>query len=525
MANLTINNIKIQVAEGTSVLKAAEKLGIKIPTMCFHEGFTNHPSCMICLVKDVKTGKLQPSCALPVANGMEIITDDDEIYNARKEALELLLSDHVGDCAAPCQTTCPAFMDIPKMNRLIADGNFDEALKTVKEQIALPLILGYICPAPCEKACRRTQIDEAVSICGLKKFVAAFDIENNNFYLPEKETKTNKKVTVIGSGPAGLACAFYLLKHGHDCVVFDKNAEAGGTLRYDISEEKLPKKALDTEIGILKKYGVEIQLNTEISKQTFENEIKKEFDAVVFATGDFDKSNLNSFNFENTKNGIAVNKDTFEVNQNGIFACGNIIRSRRMAVTSVAQGKAAALSVDLFLKGEKPEKVHRMFNSKFGKLFEEEIIEYQKEAIPDSRTILANGKLDNFSVEQAITEAKRCMHCDCRKPQSCKLRIYADEYNADRKKFLFGERKIIKKYFQHELIVYEPGKCIKCNLCVEISAREKNTLGFTSIGRGFNVEINVPFKKSLNEIFRETAKKCANACPTGAISIKQFNDE
>lgn len=520
MIKLRINNTSIEVSEGSSVLKAAESMGIKIPTMCFHEGFTNHPSCMLCLVKDAKSGKLHPSCALPAAENMEIITDDDEIFEARKEALELLLSDHVGDCEAPCRNSCPAFMDIPLMNRLIAEGNFDEALKVVKEEIALPLILGYICPAPCEKACRRTQLDEAVSICGLKKFVAADDIESQRKYLPEKETATNKNIAIIGTGPAGLSCAFYLLKLGHNCVLFDKNPEVGGTLRYEIPEEKLPNLAIDAEVEILKQFGAEFRLNSEISKEVFEAEIKKEFDAVVFAMGDFENTNLKNFGFESGKYGIIINRDTFEVNQNGIFACGNIIRSRRMAVTSVAQGKSTALSVHQYLNGIIPEKKHKMFNSKFGKLFEEEIAEYQKETIPDQRNNLQNGKMDNFTKEQASAEAERCMHCDCRKPHNCKLRNYSDEYDADRKKFLFGEREKIKKYFQHEIIVYEPEKCIKCDLCVEISAREKDVLGFTSIGRGFDVEISMPFNNSISEVFNRTAEKCAMACPTGAISLK-----
>ena len=520
MIKLKINNTSIEMPEGTSVLKAAESLGIKIPTMCFHEGYTNHPSCMLCLVKDAKTEKLHPSCALPVDNNMEIITDDDEIHEARKEALELLLSDHVGDCEAPCRPSCPAFMDIPLMNRLIAESKFDEALRVVKEEIALPLILGYICPAPCEKACRRTQVDEAVSICGLKKHVAADDIISDKAYMPEKEAKSNKKVAIIGTGPAGLAAAFYTLKHGHDCVLFDKNEAAGGTLRYEILNEILPNSAIDEEIAILEKYGAEFRLNTEINQEFYNKSLKVEFDAIVFATGDFNKSKLSEFNFESGNYGIIVNRSTFEVNDAGVFACGNIIRSRRMAVTSVAQGKAAALSVHQYLNGLKPDKKKRMFNSKFGKLQNDELGEYVKESTLDKRIVLANGKVDDFSHEQAVTEAKRCMHCDCRKPNSCKLRIYADEYQADRKKFLFGDRKTIKKYFQHELIVFEPEKCIRCDLCVEIAAEGKDTFGFTNINRGFDVEISIPFDKPIEDLFAKTAEKCARLCPTGAISLK-----
>lgn len=520
MINLKINNTSIQVPTGTSVLKAAEQIGIEIPTMCFYEGFTNHPSCMVCLVKDTKSGKLHPSCALPAEEGMDIITEDNEIISARKEALELLLSDHVGDCEAPCRQACPAAIDIPKMNRLIAQGKFDEAFVIAKEELAIPLILGYICPAPCEKVCRRTQVDEAVSICSLHKFVADIDIEQKNFYLPTKEKESNKNVAIIGTGPAGLSCAFYLLRLGHNVVLFDKNTEAGGALRYEILNKELPNSAIDSEIGTLQNYGAEFRLNTEITKELFENELKKGFDAIVIAMGDFDKSNLHKFGFENGKYGISINKNTFEINQDGVFACGNIIRSRRMAVTSVAQGKATAWSVNQYLNGIKPEKKHRMFNSKFGKLFSEEIEEYKKETIPDKRIILENGKLGNFNNAQAITESTRCMRCDCRKPTTCKLRNYADEYSADRRKFAFGERKKVKKHFQHKLIVYEPEKCIRCNLCVDISTKEKDTLGFSSIRRGFDVEISIPFNKSIKEIFNRTAEKCANACPTGAISLK-----
>ena len=148
MIELKINNIAVSVEPGTTILKAAQQLGLEIPTMCHNDEIEHFNSCMICLVKNAQNGKLYPSCSMPVAEGMEIITLDDEIREARQTGLELLLSDHVGDCEAPCTIACPAHMNIPTMNRLLATGKFDQALKTVKENIALPSVLGYICPAP-----------------------------------------------------------------------------------------------------------------------------------------------------------------------------------------------------------------------------------------------------------------------------------------------------------------------------------------------------------------------------------------
>ncbi|RLD83295.1 MAG: hypothetical protein DRJ10_03760 [Bacteroidetes bacterium] len=520
MINIKIDNNNIQIPKGTTVLNAAKSVGIEIPTMCFLEGQSNHPSCMICVVKDKNTGKLFPSCAITATEGMEIISKDEEIINARKESLELLLSDHVGDCEAPCRPSCPANMNIPLMNRLIAEGKFSESNKVVKEDIALPLILGYICPAPCEKACRRTQVDNAVSICHLKKSVAAEDLNNENSYLPPKEKKSNKKVAIIGTGPGGLSAAFYLLKWGHECVLFDKNEEAGGTLRYEILENQLPNEAINKEVSLIKEYGAEFRMNYLITKEIYETELKKNFDAIILATGDFETSNFKDFEFESGKSGITIDKGTYETSEEGVFACGNIIRSRRMAINSVAQGKIAANSANIYLKGEKPQKAHRMFNSKFGKLFEAELDEYMKEAVPEKRIELEKGKMGDFSKEEAILEAKRCMHCDCRKVDDCKLRTYSDQYNADQRKYKFGERKTIKKYNQHDTVIYEPEKCIRCNLCVDITVKNGELTGLTSVGRGFNVQIDVPFGESMKNALTETAIKCAEACPTGAISLK-----
>ncbi len=521
MIKLTIDGIKISVAEGTTVHTAAKQLGVEIPTMCYLEGagFHNHPACMVCLVKDKSSGKLLPSCALPAVNNMNITTRDEEVMNARKEALELLMSDHVGDCDAPCRLGCPAYMNIPLMNRLIAKGNFQKAISIVKEEIALPHILGYICPAPCEKVCRRNEIDYSVQICQLKKFVAATDLQNNRIYFPKKDPASAKKVAVIGSGPAGLASAFYLLRDGHSCTIYDKNEMAGGSLRYQQMDKPLPPEVLDAEIEYLKSYGVDFKLNSYINQNVVNAFRKNGFDAIILATGANTVSNLLIDALDLSENGMNVNPDTFETSVVGVFACGSAVRTLKMAVRSVAQGKAAAHSVTTFLNGNTPEKGKRIFNSKFGKLAEEEFDEYLKEA-PNRRNLTEKYTgLKSYTIENAKAEADQCMHCDCRKMNNCLLRIHSDTYQIDRRNFLLGKRNNVSKFFKQDMIVYEPEKCIKCSLCVEISARKKEEIGFTHIGRGFDVKIKAPFGKSIDEALTSTAIECANACPTGAISL------
>ena len=166
------------------------------------------------------------------------------------------------------------------MNRLIAVGKFNESLAVVKRDIALPAVLGRICLAPCEGACHRKTVDEAVSICLLKRFVGDEGAE------PEiiPEPKTGKKVAVIGAGPAGLAAAYYLQLKGVEVTLLDKNEKPGGLLRTAISEEILPKEVLNKDIELILKTGVKFQGGKEINREFFET-LKNDFDAVILAAG------------------------------------------------------------------------------------------------------------------------------------------------------------------------------------------------------------------------------------------------
>lgn len=515
MIRLKINNKEIQVPEGTSVMKAAQQAGIDIPNMCWHEELEHFTSCMVCMVKDQSNGRLIPSCSVKSTDGMEILTEDEEVFDSRKTALELLLSEHVGDCEAPCQIACPAHMDIPKMNRLIAIGNLDEALKVVKRDIALPAVLGRICPAPCEGACHRKTVDEPVSICLLKRIAGDDGTE------PEIAAgrKTGKKVAVVGSGPAGLAAAYYLQLKGIQVKLFDKEDKAGGQLRTEINDEMLPKEVLDKEINAILNTGVEFHGGKEITSADFEK-LKADFDAVVVASGEVSKES-EKFGLKAGPKGIIADRNTYQTSDNKVFAVGNVLRSSRLAVRSVGQGKEVAFSVLQFLNVEKVKGETRLFNSRFGRLVKDEFAEYLKESVADKRIWPAKGDHSGFSKDEAIAEAKRCLHCDCRAIDNCKLRDYSERYQVNQKRFKTSERRNITKQINHGSVIYEPQKCIKCGICVRLTAKYSEKFGFTYIGRGFDVEIGVPFNEELGKGLTETAIKVAKSCPTGAISLKE----
>lgn len=517
MIKLTIDNHTIEVPTGTSVWKAAQSVGIEIPTMCYLEETGHFTSCMVCLVKDAHTGRLFASCSVAVSEGQNIITNDAETTESRKAALELLLSEHVGDCEAPCQLVCPAHMNIPLMNRLIAKGDFGKALEVVKRDIALPSILGRICPAPCEAGCRRKQVDEAVSICHLKMFVGDEDLKSDKPYLPKLAPLSGKKVAVIGAGPAGLAAAYYLQQKGHQSVIFDKNSQAGGELRL-IGEDILPGSVIDQEVARIVATGVELRLDETIDAVRF-SALQEEFDAVVVAAGTLTDEDPD-FGLKTIKTGFVADKTSYLTSSPKVFAAGNSLRASKLAVRSVGQGKEVATVIGNYFKTSEVKGYPERFNSKFGRLAESEFIQYKKDSEDAPRQ---KSDAAGFSKEAAMIEAKRCMHCDCRNPESCVLRELSDRYQAIQKRFQGEERFNVERFIHREGIVYESNKCIKCGICVRLTREHQEEFGFTFIGRGFDVKIGVPFNESVQRGLKKTAAIVAKACPTGALAM--FNAE
>ena len=288
MSNVTftLNGKKVTAETGTSILEAARRNGVAIPTLCFHESLHSPGSCWMCIVEIKGKHRFVPACSTSISNGTTIETDSSELYGIRKKNLERLLEQHCGDCNGPCEVSCPAGCDIPAFVSAIASGNDSEAIRIIKDDIPLPGILGRICPAPCEDECRRHGVDEPLSICALKRFAADRDNASGKRYIPSVKPKTGKKAAIIGAGPAGLTAAYYLLSEGHDVTVYDAHEAPGGMMRYGIPRFRLPAEILEADLTPIKAMGATFVCNTVFGRDISLESLKHEgFDVVFLAFG------------------------------------------------------------------------------------------------------------------------------------------------------------------------------------------------------------------------------------------------
>ena len=291
MLNLTINGKNITVEEGTTILQAAKDNGIYIPTLCYDDAVKVYGACGLCVVEAEGIPKLLRSCSAKCSEGMVVNTESKRVVQSRKIAMELLMSAHDGDCVAPCQLNCPARTDCQGYVGLIANGEYEAALKLIKNKVSLPASIGRVCPHPCETACRRGKVDEAINIAQLKAFAADMDL-NSDSYLPEKNAPTDKKIAIIGGGPAGLTAAYRLAISGHEVTVYDMMEKMGGMLRYGIPQYRLPKEVLDKEIAIIEKLGVKMINGVKLGKDFTVASLKAQNDAVIVAVGAWKSSSM-----------------------------------------------------------------------------------------------------------------------------------------------------------------------------------------------------------------------------------------
>jgi len=194
---------------------------------------------------------------------------------------------------SPCKAACPTHISVQGYVALIAAGKYKEALALIKKDNPFPIVCGRVCNHPCESACMRGKVEDPIDIMHLKRFVADLDLKDETRFIPEKKESKGKKIAVVGAGPAGLTCAYYLAAEGYDVEVFESLPVAGGWLAVGIPEYRLPKDVLRAEIKVIEDLGVKIHLNKAIGKDIPFDKLQKEYDAIFIGCGTVNSSKLN----------------------------------------------------------------------------------------------------------------------------------------------------------------------------------------------------------------------------------------
>ncbi|MGQ9646523.1 MAG: oxidoreductase [Thermodesulfobacteriota bacterium] len=333
----------------------------------------------------------------------------------------------------PCQSACPAGLDVRTYVGFIAQGRYEEALRVIEEKIPLPGTVGRVCPRPCEEGCNRAHVDTSIAINDLKRFVADRVALNKgrNDVVAAKKTK-EERVAIIGSGPAGLTAAFYLVRLGYPTTIFEALPVPGGMLTVGIPEYRLPREVVQKEIADIQKQGVEIRLNSPIGNEKGNLSIhdlwQQGYKAIFIAMGvqrsvKSDLPEIPDLSFLDGEiirkldnKTIWIDRRTMMTNVKGIFAGGDVVRGPATVIEAIAAGRKAALSIDQYLRGEKLE--HEAHVPRVIGIEEVDIDRFprrerQRMSVqPSQEKTKGLGKIGvGFTEMEALCEADRCLQC------------------------------------------------------------------------------------------------------------------
>ncbi len=502
MPRLTIDGRRVDVEPGTTVLAAATRLGMPIPTLCHLEGIEPLATCMVCLVEERAGGRLVPSCSTRAEGGMVIHTNSTLAQEARRTALELLLSEHAGECEAPCQRACPLGIDIPEMlDRLECDGEA-AAWRVLRESVPLPVTAARLCPAGCEKACRRRSLDTPVRVREVHRELADWGLRQGPSRLPPCAGATGKRVTIVGAGLVGLAAADRLLTLGHACTLYEQGQAVAESFRRTEALASRDAQALAAEIDGILARGATLHLGVVAGAEIPWHELRFRCDVLLLATGEAP---------------AGVNVPDVET-RDAVVAVAKTPRSGRNALQSLIQGREMAQVAHRLLIGDETPPTTGRGCARLGPTTTDDLRTLAGNRLGrNGRLAAAEARPDGCG--ESRSEARRCLGCGCRSTPSCALRRLCQEHGVEPRRHA-GRRRPIDPVEEHALVRYEPGKCILCGRCARLAEAADEPLGLVVTGRGPATRISVPLKRPLAQALERSAVACANACPTGALTLR-----
>ncbi|MBX3746997.1 MAG: (2Fe-2S)-binding protein [Verrucomicrobiae bacterium] len=516
----SIDDREVEVEEGQTVLDGARRAGVDIPTLCHLERCGPLTTCLACVVKVVgeSGSRIVPSCATRATEGLRVQSETAEVRELRRSALELLLSDHVGDCLSPCSRICPLGLDIPRMLREVRDDALPRALATVRETLPLPGVLGRLCHHPCENGCRRSSCDGAAAIRDVERFVAEAPRDPGADALPVCRPASGRRVAVVGAGPAGLAAAWRLVRAGHACEVFDRGSRVGGTLWEAVERGKLPEAVLRRDVADLERLGVRFRTGWELGREATLSDLKSDHDAVLLTVGTPTREAAEGWGVGCGAGGIRLLEgEGYRTCVPGVFAAGSAVKGIPQVVRAMAEGRRAADAIDAALAGRASAGGGRVFSSVMGRLEAAELQLFLEGASAEKRIPVDASAV--YGADEARRESARCLHCDCRAAGNCRLQRYSALYGAEFGRFP-RQRRAFEQQRHPARVLFEPGKCILCGICVVLAERAAEPLGLTFVGRGFEVRVAAPMGEGFDRGLQKAAVECAEACPTGAIRVE-----
>jgi len=422
------------------------------------------------------------------------------LYKKRVQKMATNICTHAKRKLPPCRAACPAHVNVQGYVSLIQKGRFKEAVELIRKDMPFPAICGRVCLAPCEKACARKNVDQAVAIRSLKRIVADVEREQGRVRGEPAPRRYNKKIAIIGAGPAGLAAAYDLVKLGYPVTVFERMPEAGGMVRYRIPDSLLEKFVVANEIAYIQDLGVEIRFNVEFGKDVNLGGLRNEgYEAVFIAIGKLSETLFLPPEFlskESEAFMIPVDPITLETRIHGVFAGGDAIKSKPGGIIeAIGTGKRAAISIHRYLNGQDlkagREEIEETVWIKNWETLNKKPRRYiAKKGEPKPRVSFEEvmETLERIK-RKARFEAFRCLNCGpC---AECLAEIGLCE----------TDRPIINENL-----------CTGCNICVSICP-------FRAISKN---------EKGVAQVDEELCKGCgicAAHCPENAIAMERLTNE